>query len=215
MLENGVFKKMSKFDEDLLKTDSKVAKLDHKIMKKIMSKINDKLTVASVHENKIREIDTKMIDFIDTMEGMVQMVRENNSQITLQISHKIESVQQDMEIFETQMNRGQIEMSNQIKDLHVKFQKLDSGVKNFIAEQINKFDTVSECDDESSSENQDFSVNQDLEVNQENMVPNRGPQLQSKAFMDLLKSQGIKVQLKEGKFGVGKSKVTNQNPKTH
>jgi hypothetical protein len=196
MLENGVFKKMSKFDEDLLKTDSKVAKLDHKIMKKIMSKINDKLTVARVHENKIREIDTKMIDFIDTMEGMVQMVRENKSQITLQISQKIESVQQDMEIFETQMNRGQIEMSNQIKGLHVKFQKLDSGVKNFIAEQINKFDTVSECDDESSSENQDLSVNQDLEVNQENMVPNRGPQLQSKAFMKLLKSQGIKVQLK-------------------
>lgn len=196
--------KVTKMNEDLLKTDHRLAKLDHKIQKKIMSRINDKLSVAGTNESKIREIDTKMVDFIETMEGMVQMVKENKTQIITQIGQKIESVQQDMEIFETQMNRSQIEMSNQIKDLHTKFQKLDSGVKNFIAEQIKKFDTVSECDDESSSESQE------KEENQENMAPNRNPQYQSKAFMDLLKSQGIKVQLKDGKFQVDKPKVLKQ-----
>ena len=209
-LEESVSKKFSKTSEEFKKFDSKVTKLDQKLLKKVITKVNEKLELFANNDDKIKQIDLKMVDICETMEGMVQIIKDNGAQVRAQLEQRIESVTQDIEIFETQINRSNSEMTTQIQNLQTHNQRIVDALKNFHAQQIHKFNTLSECEEEDETEENDES---EAEQDQENMVPNKDSsnQFQSKTLVDLLKSQGVKLQLsKDKKPNPSKQKNTNK-----
>ena len=188
--------------EDMKKNEAKINKLSQKLIKKVMNKIDSKVTQTNHDEEKIKQIDMKMVDMCETMEGMVWIFKENTVQIRAQLEQKIESVSQDLEIFETQINRTNSEMAAQLQNLQSSNLKIIDGLKNFHSQQIQKFNSLSEWEEVDELENEES------EDEQENIIPNKDTEhnLQSKALVQLLKAQNAKM--KSGK--VKPNKITVQ-----
>jgi hypothetical protein len=150
-------------------------------------------------------MEVKMVDICETMEGIVKIIKENAHQIRQDFDQRLEGVIQDIEIFETQINRSNSEMASQIKKIEEYNVKIVQALRNFHAQQIEKFGGLSECDEETEE------VEEDDTDNQENMEPNREHenQFQSKALVNLLKSKGIKLQMPKRKNS--KNKLVGEN----
>jgi len=211
-LENSTIQQINDLGQDLKRVESKVGRIDHKRVKKTLNKLAERLDGINVHEDKIKQIDVKMVDICETMEGMVSIIKDNGAQVKAQLEDRIESVIQDMEIFETQINRSNGEMSNHIASLQSHNEKIVDALKNFHAQQVQKFNTLSEWDEEDETEEIDDSES-DIDQNQENMIPNiqGSPNFQSKALVNLLKSQGIKLQVPKMNNGRPKLSTSNKN----
>ena len=145
------------------KNESRVSKLSQKLIKKSMSKLDDKINQTKHDEEKIKQIDLKMVDMCETMEGMVHIFKENTVQMRSQLEQKIESVSQDLEIFETQINRTNSEMANQLQNLQTSNLKIIEGLKNFHSQQIQTFNTLSECEEVDELEDEDEESEQEQE----------------------------------------------------
>ena len=145
------------------KYESKITKISQKLVKKALGKIEDMLNQKQHEDEKIKQIDMKMVDMWETMEGMVHIFKDNTLQIKTQLEQKIESVTQDLEIFETQINRTNNEMATQLQSLQASNLKIIEGLKNFHSQQIQKFNSLSEWeevdeqdDKESEEENENI-----------------------------------------------------------
>lgn len=154
---------MACISEEMKKYEAKTTKISQKLIKKAIGKIEDKLKDKQSDDEKIQQIDMKMVDMWETMEGMVHIFKDNTLQIRTQLEQKIESVNQDLEIFETQVNRTNNEMANQLQNLQASNLKIIEGLKNFHSQQIQKFNSLSECeevdeqdDEESEEENENI-----------------------------------------------------------
>ncbi|CAI2366655.1 unnamed protein product [Moneuplotes crassus] len=201
-LENNNAKRLVNLSAGLEKVDANITKhnsqLETKIYKKIIPKLTEKLAAYEPFKKKIPEIDTKMVDICDTMEGIVHTIKETSEKIKAEFDQKIQSVQKDCEIFSTKNS----EIFSKIHELECENAKVLSQLKKFYMYQYDKFNTTQK--DEGSQSDEEESESQE---EQENIAPNltKFTQLKSKALLDLLKSNGMQAQIsKNGKFGFKK-----------
>ena len=96
-----------------------------------------------------------------------------------------------------------------MQELEIYNTKIANSLRYYYLEQVNKnAETLSECQEESEDS--------DTETEQENMHPNKlqSPEFKSQAIMNLLKSQGMKLQVGKGsKVGLTKAKFKGKNKK--
>jgi hypothetical protein len=132
------------------------------------------------------------------MEGMVQIIKDNGNRIQSQMEEKVESITQDLEIFQTDVNRTHSEMSLQMQNLYTQIQEVVNNegerdilrfnqfvraLKNIQNQQINEFHNMNVNDDEiiEETENSQLESDSDHDKNesptpdQENKVPNQNP----------------------------------------
>lgn len=86
------------------------------------------------------------------------------------------------------MNRSNVEIQTQLQNLQSHNDKIVNAIKTFQQMQMQRFDTLTECDEDEEDER-----DSEPERDQENLQPNYNQQYQSKALINLLKSNGIKI----------------------
>ena len=136
---------------------------------KVVAKINDRCTEFDTFENKIKQMDIKMVDMCDTLEGMVNIIKDNGNQIKQQLEDKINSVTEDLEIFETKINRSNSDIVVKIQSLADNNQRMIEAIKTLHAQQVYKLNGLIEEADEDVEEEGDV----DSDTDQENLVPNK------------------------------------------
>jgi len=62
-----------------------------------MSKINPIIDLPNHQEERIKQIDIKMVDICDTLEGMVHIIKDNGDKIKDEFSQKLENYQTQIE----------------------------------------------------------------------------------------------------------------------
>lgn len=153
-----------------------------------MSKLSEFSSAFESNNEKINQLDLKMIDICDTMEGMVKIIRDNGAQIKHQLELKIENVTQDCEIFETKINRAYSEIASKIQGL--------AESNTLLIQQVFKLNDMIEEDDQ-ENDSEDDEQEADSETDQENIVPNKDTtaHFKSKALSELIQSKDIKMKL--------------------
>ena len=139
---------------------------------------------------------------------MVQIIKENSDKLKDQFDQRIDTIQSEFEV----LTKSNSEIYSKIMDLEAYNTKVGNALQNFYMEQINRFNTLSECDEENESEENNEEISE-CNPRQENIAPNSNfsPEFKSQALMNLLKSNKMAVQLtKDGKFLFEKVKPINQ-----
>ena len=131
-----------------------------------------------------------MVDMCDTLEGMVNIIKDNGNQIKQQLEDKINSVTEDLEIFETKINRSNSDIVVKIQSLADNNQRMIEAIKTLHAQQVYKLNGLIEEADEDVEEEGDI----DSDTDQENLVPNKDvtAKFKSKALKKLVQTSEAK-----------------------
>ena len=101
------------------------------------------------------------------MEGMVQIIKENSDRLKDQFDQRIDTIQSEFEV----LTKSNSEIYSKIMDLEAYNTKVGNALQNFYMEQINRFNTLSECDEDNESEENNEEISE-CNPRQENIAPN-------------------------------------------